>query len=105
MFRRAQTASPVVSPMSGSPTSDTEKKGKKQNRRIYNSASPYGRSYKVKKTPERERNIGYTDEKLETNQIYRISIHQIKKTKFLDPCTIDANTEQTTPRTAKFAAS
>ena len=29
MFRRAQTASPAVSPMSGSPTFDTEKKGKK----------------------------------------------------------------------------
>ena len=37
---------PAVSPMSGSPTFDTEKKRKQKNRarRIYNSATPYGQA-------------------------------------------------------------
>ena len=37
---------PAVSPMSGSPTFDTEKKTKQKNRarRIYNSATPYGQA-------------------------------------------------------------
>ena len=58
---------------------------------------------KLRISPERERNIRYTNEKLEVDQIPNKHPSN-KKIKCVDYCTIDANIEQTTLKRAKFAA-
>ena len=58
---------------------------------------------KLSTTPEQDSNIRYTDEILEVNQIPNKHPSD-KEIKFVDICAIDAKTEQTTLKTAKFAA-
>ena len=59
---------------------------------------------KLEISPERERKKLVAQTKIWKLIKYRISIHQKKEIKCVDACTIDANIEQTTLKTAKFAA-